>query len=176
VLFGADTKGLMVNFYGDVTGCGVFWDPTTDTNGTLSIGASGGGAGNDLIAYGNTNTNYLHWDQSADDLLLVGTATQFSVAGTTDSSSVSTGSINTAGGLGVAKKSFFGDDMSIATTKKITTAAELTLNSVDPMTIQIGGVDWLQMDEVAISAFGAATDTALVILGKPLDMVVLVER
>jgi hypothetical protein len=150
----------MVNFYGDVTGCGVFWDPTTDTNGTLSIGASGGGAGNDLIVYGNTNTNYLHWDQSGDDLLLVGTATQFSVAGTTDSSSVSTGSINTAGGLGVTKKSFFGDDISIATTKKITTTAELTLNSVDPMTMQIGGVDWLQMDETAISAFAAADDTA----------------
>ena len=159
LLIGADTYGLMFNLYGDVTGCGVFWDPTTDTNGTLAIGATGGSKGNDLIAYGDTNGNYLHWDQSADDLLLVGTATQFSVAGTTDSSSVSTGSINTAGGLGVAKKSFFGDDMSIATAKKITTAAELTLNSVDPMTMQIGGVDWLQMDEAAIATFAAEDDT-----------------
>lgn len=160
VLVGADTKGIMFNLYGDVTGCGVFWDPSTDTNGTLSIGATGGSKGNDLIAYGNTNGNYLHWDQSGDDLLLVGTATQLSIAGTTDSSSVSTGSLNTAGGLGVAKKSFFGDDMSIATGKKITTVAELTLNSVDPLTIQIGGVDWLQMDEAAIASFAAATDTA----------------
>lgn len=159
VLIGADTKGLMLNLYGDVTGCGVFWDPTTDTNGTLSIGATGGSKGNDLIAYGDTSGNYLHWDQSGDDLLLVGTATQLSIAGTTDSSSVSTGSLNTAGGLGVAKKFFLGDDMSIATGKKITTTAELTLNSVDPLTIQIGGVDWLQMDEAAIASFAAATDT-----------------
>lgn len=51
-------------------------------------------------------------------------------------------------------------DVTIATAKKITTAAELTLNSVDPLTIQIGGVDLLQMDEAAISAFAAAADTA----------------
>ena len=51
-------------------------------------------------------------------------------------------------------------DMSIATAKKITTVAELTLNSVDPLTIQIGGVDALQMDEAAIAAFAAAADTA----------------
>ena len=106
--FGADTKGVLVNLYGDTTGCGVFWDPTTDTNGTLSIGASGGSKGNDVFMYGATNGNYVQWDQSADDLLLVGTATQLAVAGTTTSTSTTTGSLRTAGGLGVAGTAFFG--------------------------------------------------------------------
>ena len=160
ILIGADTKGLMFKLFGDVTGCGVFWDPSGDTNGTLAIGASGGSKGVDVLMYGATSGNYLQWDQSADDLKLVGTATQLTIAGTTDSTSVSTGSLNTAGGLGVAKDFFLGGDMSIAAGKKITTVAELTLNSVDPLTIQIGGVDSLQMDEAAIASFAAAGDIA----------------
>ncbi len=106
--FGADTKGVQVNLYGDVTGCGVFWDPTTDTNGTLSIGAAGGSKGNDVFMYGATNGNYVQWDQSADDLLLVGTATQLAVAGTAASTTTTSGSLRTAGGLGVVGAAFFG--------------------------------------------------------------------
>lgn len=113
LLVGADTKGIQVNFYGDVTGCGVFWNPSTDTNGTLTIGGSGGSKGNDFITYGATNGNYLQWDQSADDLILAGTAVQLIVEGDTDASSTTTGSIHTAGGLGVVKKGFFGDDVSL---------------------------------------------------------------
>ena len=67
VLFGADTKGLMVNLYGDVTGCGVFWDPSTDTNGTLSVGASGGSKGNDFFVYGKLSGSFVEWDQDAND-------------------------------------------------------------------------------------------------------------
>jgi hypothetical protein len=122
--FGADTKGLMVNLYGDVTGCGVFWNPSTDTNGTLSVGASGGSKGNDFVAYGATNGNYLHWDQSGDDLLLVGTATQFAIAGTTDSSSTTTGSLRTAGGAAVAKNLYVGVNASIAGTLTLGSDAE----------------------------------------------------
>ncbi len=109
--FGADTKGVQVNLYGDVTGCGVFWDPTTDTNGTLSIGATGGSKGNDVFMYGATNGNYLKWDQSANELMLVGTATALDIAGTTESISTATGSIHTAGGLGVAGDCYLGDDV-----------------------------------------------------------------
>jgi hypothetical protein len=73
VYIGADTKGLMFNLYGDVTGCGVFWDPSTDTNGTLSVGASGGSKGVDFTAYGTTNGCSMAWDQSADKLVVTRT-------------------------------------------------------------------------------------------------------
>ena len=111
--FGANTKGVLVTLYGAVTGCGVFFDPDGDTNGILSVGASGGSKGNDFLAYGNTDGNYLHWDQSGDDLLLVGTATQFAVAGTDDATNSTSGSIRTAGGMGVAKKLFVGTDLDV---------------------------------------------------------------
>jgi hypothetical protein len=74
VYIGADTKGLLFNLYGDVTGCGVFWNPSTDTNGTLSIGATGGSKGVDLVMYGATNGCYAKWDQSADSLEVVKTS------------------------------------------------------------------------------------------------------
>lgn len=73
VYFGADTKGLLFNLYGDTTGCGVFWNPSTDTNGTLSIGATGGSKGVDVTMYGATSGCSLAWDQSADQLVLTQT-------------------------------------------------------------------------------------------------------
>jgi len=73
VYIGADTKGLLFNLYGDTTGCGVFWNPSTDTNGTLSIGATGGSKGVDLVAYGATNGCSMAWDQSADKLVVTRT-------------------------------------------------------------------------------------------------------
>lgn len=73
VYIGADTKGLLFNLYGDTTGCGVFWNPSTDTNGTLSIGATGGSKGVDLVAYGATSGCSMAWDQSADQLLVTQT-------------------------------------------------------------------------------------------------------
>lgn len=55
--------------------------------------------------------------------------------------------------VGTSAINFVGVDVNIA-------SAELTLNSVDPLTIQIGGVDALQMDEAAIASFAGAADTA----------------
>ena len=78
---------------------------------------------------------------------------------TTQSTSVTTGALIDKGGLGVAKDFFLGGDLSIATGKIITTTAELTLNSVNPLTVQFGGVDWMQWDEAAISSFAGAADT-----------------
>ena len=206
---GESGSGYDVKFYGDTVGSNFLWDQNGDTNGSLTLGTTGGSAGVDFTIYGDTNTKYWKWDQSVDgvvlvgtftgtgnmqltgaltvgvsdtghdvifygataannllwdesedDLMLVGIATKFDVAGTTDSTSVTTGAVSIDGGLGVAKSIFVGGNISIATGKIITTTAELTLNSVNPLTIQFGGVDWLQMDEAAISAFAGAADTA----------------
>lgn len=119
VYIGADTKGLMFNLYGDTTGCGVFWDPSGDTNGTLSIGATGGSKGVDVLMYGATNGNYCQWDQSANSLLLVGTSTVLDVAGTTASTSPTTGAAKIAGGLGVAGKTFLGETAVVTDAKAV---------------------------------------------------------
>ncbi len=100
--FGANTYGITVSMFGITTGCGVFWVPSGDTNnGTFSLGASGGSKGVDLYAYGATNGNYLQWDQSANSLLLVGTSTVLNVAGTTASTTATTGALIVAGGAGI---------------------------------------------------------------------------
>lgn len=118
VLTGALTVGTSgvghdVTFYGDTPDCDFFWDQNGDTNGLLSLGTSAGSKGVDFLAYGDTAGNYLHWDQSGDDLLLVGTSTQLAVAGDTDASSITTGSLRTAGGLGVVKKAYIGTGIDI---------------------------------------------------------------
>jgi len=169
--FGADTYGIQVNLYGDVTGCGVFWDPTTDTNGTLKIGATGGSKGNDLIAYGDTNGNYLHWDQSADDLLLVGTATQLAIAGTTNATTTTTGSLRTAGGLAVLLDVFIGGgELNVANVAtdiviKANTAAALEI--YDSTTKLLGidtrntvsGIEVITLDPGAATLPDGATST-----------------
>ena len=118
VLIGADTKGLMFNLYGDVTGCGVFWDPSTDTNGTLTIGGSGGSKGVDVLMYGDTNGAYLKWDQSADDLILAGAAQLLSTGGVTAGADATAGTYT----------------LYPATTSKGTTTLTMTDNSGDTLT------------------------------------------
>jgi len=112
---GADGAGKDVTFYGDTSGADFVWDQDGDTNGSLTLGSSGGSKGVDFVVYGATNGNYLHWDRSADDLLLVGTATQLAIAGTTDSTSSTSGSLRTAGGLGVAKNTYLGGTLTVST-------------------------------------------------------------
>lgn len=108
---GASGAGFDVTFYGDTASCNFLWDQNLDTNGGLQLGADTKSVS--FYAYGLTTGNYLKWDGANDDLILAGTAVQLEIEGTTNSSSTSTGSIHTAGGLGVAKKGFFGDDVSV---------------------------------------------------------------
>ncbi|KKM70889.1 hypothetical protein LCGC14_1436190 [marine sediment metagenome] len=136
----AVTMGTTAKFYFRDTGLYLY----SSTNGQLDIVAD------TTLAFSGAST----FDSTVTAAGIV------SVDATTASTSVTTGSIHTDGGLGVAKDLFLGGNLSIATAKKITTTAELTLNSVNPLTIQFGGVDWLQMDEAAISSFAAAGDTA----------------
>lgn len=93
-------------WYGTTALYKVTFDADGDTNGSVILGADTKGI--DLTCYGLTTGNYLQWDNSVDDLLLVGTATQLGVAGTTDASSATTGSIHTAGGVGIEKALWVG--------------------------------------------------------------------
>jgi len=90
------------------------------TAGTITSGSAYGiyigadTAGLDVKFESNTTGNYLLWDTSADDLLLVGTATQFAIAGDTDASNTTSGSLRTAGGLGVVKAAYIGGLLDVA--------------------------------------------------------------
>lgn len=106
---GVSGAGYDVTFYGDTAGCDFLWDQNGDTDGSLILGADTKGV--DFKAFGATTGNYLIWDKSADDLLLVGTATQLAVAGTTESTSTTTGSLRTAGGLACVGDFYAGDDI-----------------------------------------------------------------
>ena len=106
---GISGTGHDVTLYGETAGCDFLWDQNGDTDGSLILGADTKGV--DLKAFGATTGNYLLWDKSADDLLLVGTATQLAVAGTTESTSTTTGSLRTAGGLACVGDFYAGDDI-----------------------------------------------------------------
>ena len=117
----ASGTGADVRFYGDTATADFLWDQNGDTNGSLTLGADTKSV--DLRIYGLTTGNYLHWDGSGDDLLLVGTATQLAVAGTTESTSTTTGSLRTAGGLACVGDFYAGDDIFL------TSAAVLNFNA-----------------------------------------------
>jgi len=77
--------------------------------GTLTVGKSD--TGHDVIFYGATAANYFHWDESEDDLILVGTSTGFIHHGTTEASAIGTASGVFDGGVSIAKKLYVGTDL-----------------------------------------------------------------
>ncbi len=78
---------------------------TIDSSRNITVGVDG--TGYDVKFFGDTSSAYMLWDQSADDLILSGTA-QLSIDTTTDASSTTTGSFHTDGGVGIAKKLYVG--------------------------------------------------------------------
>ena len=88
-------------------------ESTTDTvtvTGNLTVGVDG--TGHDVKFFGDTASAYMLWDQSADDLILSGTA-QLSIDTATDASNTTTGSFHTDGGVGIAKKLYVGTDLDV---------------------------------------------------------------
>lgn len=140
-------------------------DLTGDTQltGTLTVGVSD--TGHDVIFYGATSGKYWMWDESGDQMVMVGDialtgATVLtgnltcsgvvSGTGTTDASSTSTAALKTAGGLGVAKKAFIGTDLvmvggdiDLSTANSGTYDLILKANQADALSIKDGVGDFI---------------------------------
>lgn len=142
---GADGAGFDVIFYGDTSGSDFFWNQDGDTDASLTLGSSGGGAGVDFTIYGETNTVYLRWDRSVDDLLLVGTAVRLIISGTTDTS-LTDCSVVTAGSIACTKQLWLGDDIDMTTSA--TGVYDITLKDTvdDALSIVGGSTDMMLFD------------------------------
>jgi len=157
LIVGNDAAGRDFTLYGAVTAYKAWWDADGDTNGMMIFGADTKGV--DVKAFGATTGNYLLWDASADDLLLVGTATQLAVAGTTASSSTTTGSLRTAGGLGVVGDAYFGGRLDVTAT-----AVHATTGRVGKFTATVAapnqgdGYGVFEVDVTASGTFAGTTN------------------
>ena len=128
---------------GTVTCIGLNILSGTYTSGTeLAILTGADTAGLDVKFFANTTGNYLLWDESADDLLLVGTATTLQIAGTTDTS-LTTNSIVTAGGIACTKQLWLGDDLDMSANGTGVYDFTLKDNVADALSIVRGATDMM---------------------------------
>ena len=116
---GVDNTGYDVKLFGATSGSYWLWDESADKviavsnlqqTGTITVGVDN--TGHDVKFFGATASAYMLWDESADDLILAGAAA-LSIDATTDSSSTTTGSFHTDGGVGISKKLYVGTDLDV---------------------------------------------------------------
>jgi len=116
--------------------------------GTVTVGEDD--TGYDVKFFGATSGSYMLWDEDVDDLILAGTAI-LSIDTTTDSSSTTTGSFHTDGGVGIAKKLYVGTDLDVNGT------ANLDAVDIDDA-VQITGTVIVGVDDTGhdVKFFGAS--------------------
>ena len=85
-------------------------DGAVQLDATFTVGSDG--SGHDVKFFGATSGAYMIFDASANDLEFAGVA-GISIDSTTDSSSTTTGSMHTDGGMGIAKKLYVGTDLDV---------------------------------------------------------------
>jgi len=121
---------------------------TLDVRGTVQVGVDD--TGHDVKFFGATSGSYMLWDEDVDDLILAGTAI-LSIDTTTDSSSTTTGSFHTDGGVGIAKKLYVGTDLDVNGT------ANLDAVDIDDA-VQITGTVIVGVDDTGhdVKFFGAS--------------------
>ena len=122
--------------------------------------------GYDVKFFGATSGQYLLWDESADDLIL-SSDTFLNIEGTRASTSSTTGSFRTAGGVGIAKKLFVGEDVDVDGT------ANLDAVDIDGAT-QIDAAVTVGVDDTGYDVkFFGATASAYMLWDESADDLIL---
>lgn len=110
---GATTNaGFILGYYGVSSLSGIWSSTVVPSNGNYALAANATDTYLNGVSGFNLHVNAL--PVLIGSSALITASKPVSVTDTTDSSSATTGSLKTAGGLGVAKKSYFGDSLNVA--------------------------------------------------------------